>query len=329
MARGTQHRKRRPPANAGVAHAAAAPKRHKRPAYEDQLFFGRLRTHAKVLFVLMAAVFVLTFVFLGVGSGSTGISQIVQNFFSGTSSSGSSLSSLQKKTVEHPKDAAAWLAYANKLQADKQPDNAAAALKTYTTLRPKNPDALNQLAGIYTQRAQDWETLYSASQQRTQALSPSPILTPKSTSKLGKALATITSPLASAVSSQTSAATSNEYSQIVNYLTERLGVYKQLVKLNPLDASSQLNLAGAATDASDTKTEIAAYKAFLKLAPTDSEAPTARKALKAAEAQAKAAAASTPTASASTNTKATVTSAAKGKSKKSTTTGSTTTTTSG
>ena len=286
MARGTQHRKRRPPANAGVAHAAVAPKRHKRPAYEEQLFFGRLRTHAKVLFVLMAGVFVLTFVFLGVGSGSTGISQIVQNFFSGTSASGSSLSSLQKKTVEHPKDAAAWLAYANKLQADKQLDNAATALKTYTTLKPKSADALNQLAGIYSQRAQDWETLYAASQQRTQALSPSPILAPNSTSKLGKALATVTNPLASAVASQSSTATSNEYSQVVNYLTERLGVYKQLVKLNPQDASAQLNLAGAATDAGDTKTEIAAYTAFLKLAPTDSEAPTARKALKAAEAQA-------------------------------------------
>jgi cytochrome c-type biogenesis protein CcmH/NrfG len=291
VARGTQHRKRRPPANAGVAHAAVAPKRHKRPAYEEQLFFGRLRTHAKVLFVLMAAVFVLTFVFLGVGSGSTGISQIVQNFFSGTSASGSSLSSLQKKTVEHPKDATAWLAYANKLQADQKLDDAATALKTYTTLRPKDTDALNQLAGIYTQRAQDWENLYSASEQRTQALSPSPILAPKSSSKLGQALATITNPLASAVTSQTSSETSNEYSQILSYLTERLGVYKQVVKLNPQNAPAQLTLAGAATDASDTKTEIAAYKAFLKLAPTDSEAPAARKALKAAEAQQSAAAA--------------------------------------
>ncbi len=290
MARGTQHRKRRPPANAGVAHAAVAPKRHKRPAYEEQLFFGRLRTHAKVLFVLMAAVFVLTFVFLGVGSGSTGISQIVQNFFSGTSASGSSLSSLQKKTVEHPKDAAAWLAYANKLQADQKLDDAATALKTYTTLKPKDADALNQLAGIYTQRAQDWENLYSASQQRTQALSPTPILIPKSSSKLGEALATVTNPLTSAVTSQTSSATSNEYSQILNYLSERLAVYKQVVKLNPQYAPAQLTLAGAATDASDTKTEIAAYKAFLKLAPTDSEAPAARKALKAAEAQQSAAA---------------------------------------
>jgi cytochrome c-type biogenesis protein CcmH/NrfG len=329
VARGTQHRKRRPPANAGVAHAAVAPKRHKRPAYEEQLFFGRLRTHAKVLFVIMAAVFVLTFVFLGVGSGSTGISQIVQNFFNGTSAGGSSLSSLQKKTVEHPKDAAAWLAYANKLQADKKLDDAATALKTYTTLKPKDTGALNELAGIYTQRAQDWETLYTASQQRTQALSPSPVLAPKSTSKLGQALATITNPLSSAVSSETTSATSNEYSQVVNYLSERLGVYKQLVKLNPQVATSQLNLAAAATDAGDTATEIAAYTAFLKLAPTDSEAPAARKALKAAVAQQKSAAAATATSTSPNGSKATATSNS-GKAKgKTPAKSATTTTTSG
>ena len=75
MARGTQHRKRRPPANARVAASTAAkPKRPKRPAYEEQLFFGRLRGHAKWMFVLLAVVFALSFVFLGVGSGSTGIS---------------------------------------------------------------------------------------------------------------------------------------------------------------------------------------------------------------------------------------------------------------
>ena len=84
MARGTQHRKRRPPQNARLAPAPAGPKRPKRPAYEEQLFFGRLRVHAKWLFVFLALVFSLGFIFLGIGSGSTGISQIVENFFSGT-----------------------------------------------------------------------------------------------------------------------------------------------------------------------------------------------------------------------------------------------------
>ena len=205
MARGTQHRKRRPQTNAGVAaRTAGPPPKPKRPAYEEQLFFGRLRNHAKPVFVALAAVFVLSFVFLGVGSGSTGISQIVSNFFSGTSGSSKSLGSLQKQTVEHPKSAAAWLAYANKLQQESKWDDAAAALTTYTKLRPKDTDQLSTLASLYLRRAQDWNTVYQTQQAYTQTLTPGSLVVPKSTSPLGKALATVTNPLANAVSAQTS-----------------------------------------------------------------------------------------------------------------------------
>jgi Flp pilus assembly protein TadD len=296
VARGTQHRKRRPQTNAGVAaRTAGPPPKPKRPAYEEQLFFGRLRNHAKPVFVALAAVFVLSFVFLGVGSGSTGISQIVSNFFSGTSGSSKSLGSLQKQTVEHPKSAAAWLAYANKLQQDSKWDDAAVALTTYTTLRPKDTDQLSTLASLYLRRAQDWNTVYQIQQAYTQTLTPGSLVVPKSTSPLGKALATVTNPLANAVSSQTSTTTSNAYQQVLSYLSQRLTVYKKIGALEPKDATTQLELAQAAQDASDSATAIAAYRAFLELAPSDSSAPTARAALKALLAQSKAASASTST----------------------------------
>jgi tetratricopeptide (TPR) repeat protein len=285
VARGTQHRKRRPPQNARLAPAPAGPKRPKRPAYEEQLFFGRLRVHAKWLFVFLALVFSLGFIFLGIGSGSTGISQIVQNFFNGSSAGGSSLSSLQKKAQEHPKDAAAWLAYANKLQQKNKPDDAATALTTYTQLRPKDTSALLQLAGIYLQRASDWQTLLYATSARTTALSPTDVLSPPSTSKLAQGLQAITTPLTKAVSSQTSSITQVEQTKVTGYLNQRVGVYQKLAKLNPKDATTQLSLATAATDAQDATTAIAAYKTFLKLAPNDSQAPTARKALQQLESQ--------------------------------------------
>ena len=106
MARGTQHRKRRPPRMLAVASGAGeARSGRSAPTYEDQLFFGRLRVHAKWVFVFLALVFALGFVFLGVGSGSTGHQrhrpELLQRHLAG----GSSLSSLQKKTQEHPKDA--------------------------------------------------------------------------------------------------------------------------------------------------------------------------------------------------------------------------------
>jgi Flp pilus assembly protein TadD len=284
VARGTQHRKRRPTAHARVAAAqpapSRAPRRPRRPEWEDQLFFGRLRAHAKWVFVMLAFVFALSFVVFGVGSGSSGISQVIDQFFSGSSSTGSSLSSLQKQTVQHPKDATAWFNYANKLEADGKDDDAATALQSYSKLRPKDQNALLQLAGIYLQRAQDWETLYSSSQARIQALSPTSSFNPSSTSALGKAFAATTNPIAGAVSSENSSTTSNEYQQVITYLSERLGVYQKLAKLTPNDATTQYNLAQAASDAGDTKSAIAAYKAFLKLAPTDPQASTAKAAIK-------------------------------------------------
>jgi tetratricopeptide (TPR) repeat protein len=288
VARGTQHRKRRPQANAAVAaRTAARPKQPKRPSYEEQLFFGRLRKHGKVIFVLLAGVFILSFVFLGVGSGSTGISQVLQNFFTGSSAGGKSESSLQKATVEHPKSAAAWLAYANKLQQDKKLDEAAQALTTYLTLKPKDADQMRVLASIYYQRASDWYTVYSDQNNYSQTLAPTASLSPSSSSPLGQALATVTNPISSAVSAQTSTNVSNAYEEFSSDLTQRLGVYKKLAKLEPEDASTQLILAQAASDAGDTATEIQGYKQFLKLAPNDSSAPQARKALKALLAQQK------------------------------------------
>lgn len=279
MARGTQHRKRRPQANARLTPVPAGPRRPRRPAYEEQLFFGKLRVHAKWIFVLMAMAFVGTFVFLGVGSGSTGISQVVQSLFSGTSAGGPSLSSLQKKTQDHPKDAAAWLAYANKLQASHKLDDAATALTTYTKLKPNDTGALRQLAGIYLQRAQDWQNLSQLSTTRTQALSPSAI-TPDPSSPIGQALNSVTTPLTSAISTTQSATSSNAQQKVQTYLSDNEATYQRLAKLQPQDATTQLSLAQAAGYASDTKTEIAAYKTFLKLAPNDSQAPTARSTLK-------------------------------------------------
>jgi len=301
VARGTQHRKRRPQANARVAQpshtpAPAKPKRVQHQKWEDQLFFARLRNHGKFLWYLLAVALIAAFVLLGVGSGSTGISQIVQNFFSGSPSSGTSVSALQKKTAEQPKNAAAWLAYANALQAKSKLDEAAAALTTYTTLKPRNEDALRQLAALYLRRATDWQTIYTFQQQRTQAIAPAPTLAPKTGTPLSQAVSSLTSPLATAVSSGTSAATTNAYEQFVSALTQREDAWKKIAALAPKDASTQLSLAQAAQDAADTKTAIAGYKAYLKLAPDDAGVPAAKKALEQLEATLKSSASSSTTA---------------------------------
>ena len=54
-----------------------------------------------------------------------------------------------KKAQENPKDADAQLAYANGLQARGRTQEAIAALEAYTSLQPKDTDALRQLANLW------------------------------------------------------------------------------------------------------------------------------------------------------------------------------------
>jgi cytochrome c-type biogenesis protein CcmH/NrfG len=262
--------------------------------WEDQLFFARLRVHAKWVFVFLAFVFAAGFVFFGVGSGSTGISDALQNFFQRNSSGGSSASSLQKKAEKHPQDAQAWHDLATKLEGDDNLDQAIVALKRYTALRPKDQDGLTELASVYLRRASEQQQIYTDAQTRSALLAPVQP-TPPSTSALGKALSSLSNPIQSAVSGMVSSASSGAYTQVIQLETEAVGVYKQLAKLSPKDATTQLRLAQVAQGAGDTAAAIAAYQKFLKLSPEDSLAPAARKQLKQLQAQAKAAAKATAT----------------------------------
>jgi tetratricopeptide (TPR) repeat protein len=289
VARGTQHRKRRPQAHARVAAQPAKPrKRSKQQSWEDQLFFARLRRHAKPVFVLLALVFVVGFVIFGVGSGSTGISDALQNFFSRNGSSGASASSLQKKAEAHPLQAKPWHDLAVKLEADGKLDGAIDAFKRYTALRPKDQDALQELASVYQRRASEFQQVYTDAQTRSAILSPPSTFQPASTSALGKAMASLTNPLQSAVTGQIGTLTNAAYSKIIELEGDAVVVYQKLAKLNPRDAVTQLRLAQLAQTAGNTTVSIAAYKRFLKLAPDDLQAPAARKVLKQLEAQQKA-----------------------------------------
>ena len=290
MARGTQHRKRRPQAHARVAAQPAKPKgkRVKHQSWEDQLFFARLRHHAKWVFLLLALVFAVGFVIFGVGSGSTGISDALQGFFNSNSSSSSSASSLRKKAEQHPQQAKPWHDLATKLEADGKLDDAIVALKRYPALKPKNQTVLEELAGVYQRRAVEFQHVYTDAQTRSQILAPNSPFQPVSTSALGKAMASLTNPIQSAVTGEISTLTSTAYTKIIQLESDAVGVYQKLAKLSPGDAVTQLRLAQVAQGAGNVTVAITAYKRFLKLAPDDPLAPSARKVLKQLKAQQKA-----------------------------------------
>jgi cytochrome c-type biogenesis protein CcmH/NrfG len=273
VARGTQHRKRRPTANARAAAVAAQkPRKQKPPQWQEELFFARLRVHAKWAFVLLAAVFALGFVFFGVGSGSTGISDALQNAFSFGNKGGTSISKLQAKADKHPQDPKAWRDLATALEQKQKTSDAVDALKRYTALRPKDQSALEELAGLYSRRADDFRTEAQLAQAQSQAIAPGSVFQPPSSSPLGRAYQDPTAlqdPVGNAVTQQANAKASDAYSKLSSVEKEAVAVYKRLIALNPNDATRQIQLGEAAQNAGDTPTAIAAYKRFLKLSPDD------------------------------------------------------------
>jgi cytochrome c-type biogenesis protein CcmH/NrfG len=285
VARGTQHRKRRPSANAAVAttgpgKAPKVKKSKQADSWEDQLFFARLRRHAKWVFVFLALVFALSFVLFGVGSGSTGMGDSLSNFFGDIfqrSASGTSVGSLEKKTEKNPNDAKAWAELATAQEQKDNLDGAIVALTKYTALRPKDGDRLQELGGLYLRQADVYAQQYVTAQTKASVLQPATTFKPSTGSPLAQALE---DPISAAISTSTTTDTTDAYQKYLDTQTKAVGVYKQIVALNPKDATNQYRLAQVAQAANNKPDAIAAYSAFLKLAPDDSLAPAARKALK-------------------------------------------------
>jgi tetratricopeptide (TPR) repeat protein len=283
VARGTQHRKRRPAADARSAKPVAEKPRVKHASWEDQLFFNRLRRHAKWMYILLVVVFAGGFVFLGVGSGSTGIGDILQNMFQRNGSSGGSLSSLQNNVREHPKDPTAWRKLATKLEQDQKTSEAIDALTRLTALRPRDEAALEELAGLYSRRADDFRNEAAVAQQEAALVAPGSLFQPPASTKLGQAYQdpnALQDPIANAATTQANTKASDAYSKLTNVEKQAVAVYKKLIVLNPDDATRQVQLGEAAQNAGDTKTAIAAYKKFLKLAPDDPLASAVKQQLK-------------------------------------------------
>jgi tetratricopeptide (TPR) repeat protein len=278
MARGAAQaqRKRRPPEE---------PKRKKKaaPTWEEQLFFSRLRRHAKVMYVLLAVVFAAGFVVLGVGSGSTGIGDILQGklFGGGGSSTSSQIGSKQKAIARSPKDVSLYLDLAGLYQADQKESQALTTLRKAEKIAPKNVDILNRLALIYSSRAgrarsvaEDAQILYLSNTTAPPGLDTN--------SPLGQALAS--DPYSNALRSKASEA----YSKMVTAYSAAEKAYRRVVtttKGTSEEAGAQLQLASAAQTAGDIPTAVTAYERFLKIAPNDPNAAAVRQTLTQLKAQ--------------------------------------------
>ena len=247
------------------------------PSWEDQLFFSRLRRHAKVVYVLLAVIFAGGFVFLGVGSGSGGIGDLLQgNFFGGGGSSTSSqISDKQKAIQQHPRDVNLYLDLAGLYQTDNKESQALAALQNAQKVAPRNVDLMNRIAGIYSaqaaREADRYNTLLTAYGQK--AASPPGVDT---STELGQAITS--DPYTQGLQRQLNEA----YTKVTGSYTKAESVYRQAAaaaKGTSGEPTALLQWASAATSANDVNGAITAYERFLKVAPDDTNAPTVRQTL--------------------------------------------------
>ena len=254
------------------------PKRSKKaPAWEDQLFFSRLRRHAKIVYVLLALVFVFSFVLLGVGSGSNGISDALQSFFgSNTGSSlGSQISDKQKAVARSPKDVNLYLDLAGLYQSDNQEANALATLRKARQVAPQNLDVIDRIGSIYgAQAGRAGDNYRAVFAVYSQNVTNAPGL--DTSSPLGQALTS--DPYTQGLQTQLNDA----YTKVTTAYRKVAGVYQQaaqVAKGTSDEPNALLQWASAAQSANDVTTAITAYQQFLKVSPDNANAPAVRQTL--------------------------------------------------
>ena len=248
----------------------------------QQLFFERMRRKAKFVYFLLAVLFAVTFAFLGVGSGSSGLSDLFTNI-NIFHHSGTSVSSAQKEIQRRPNDPKGYRDLATAYEGKAETASAITALQQYVALNKKDGKALSELAGLQLSQAADYQNQYGNAYQIQQQVSPSTSFLP--TGKLGTAIGT--NPIEQAQSSIAAQNASDLGQRMSLSYSDAVATYQQLAKLHPNDANAQFQLGNTAQTAAQITgsptfnlTAVAAYKAYLKLAPDASTAAQVRALIK-------------------------------------------------
>jgi hypothetical protein len=248
----------------------------------QQLFFERMRRKAKFVYFLLAILFAITFAFLGVGSGSSGLSDLFTNI-NIFHHSGTSVSSAQKEIQRRPNDPKGYRDLATAYEGKAETAAAITALQQYIAINKKDAKALTELAGLQLSQAADYQNQYGNAYQIQQQVSPSTSFLPAGT--LGKAIAT--NPIEQAQSSIAGQNASNLGQRMSLSYSDAVATYQQLAKLQPNNANAQFQLGNTAQTAAQITgsptfnlTAVAAYKAYLKLSPDASTAAQVRALIK-------------------------------------------------
>ena len=229
------------------------------------------------MFVFLALVFGLSFVVFGVGSEVPGgIADAVS--LGGGNTGQPSVGDARERVEENPRNPRALRQYARALSTAGRGDEAIAPLKEYTELRPRNADALQELAALQLAKADRLRDDAQIVQLQAQELAPGQSFSLPPTTLLGQAL--VSAPVTDAVNTITNERINRAIAGAQVAFGDTKETYQKLARVTPEDATVQLQLADIAVQAQDVPTAIAAYKRFLELAPDDPNAELVREQLR-------------------------------------------------
>ncbi len=244
----------------------------------QDLFFVRLRRHQKWVYALLAVVFGLSFVLVGVGSGGSG--GLIDNFkgiFGG--SGGGSVSKAQDEIKKNPAKGYQDLALAYEEKGDLK--NATAALKSYLVIRKTDAATWATLAGLEMSQGSKFATQFQNAQQAAQTADPSAPFLPGGV--LGSAVGQ--NPTYQGASQDAATRTSLLYQKAVGAYGDAVTHYQRASKLRPKNTSYLQQLATAAQNAGNTQVTVNALKRYLKVDPNSPLKAQYEKAIKALQQQ--------------------------------------------
>jgi tetratricopeptide (TPR) repeat protein len=226
----------------------------------QDLFFVRMRRHQKWLYSLLAVIFALGFVGLGVGSGNGGGLQSLYNSILG----GSGASSVSKaKDLVKTDPAKGYRHLATAYEQQGNPALAMGALKKYLLLKKADADSWGELGGLELSSGGRYATRYQQAQQAAQAADPSAPFLPGGT--LGTAVGQ--NPAYSGASQQAASRTSLLYQNAVGAYGRAVTDFQKASKLRPHSSVFLQELATAAENSGDSKVAVGALRRYLKLYP--------------------------------------------------------------
>jgi tetratricopeptide (TPR) repeat protein len=264
--------KRHPARSAAKSQQVGAKPAARRPDYETELFFGRLRRNAKWVFAFLAVVFAGSFVFLGVGSGGSALTDFLNgniHLFGG--GGGPSAESVQKKVTKDPTDPKLRLQLAQLLSKDSRYDESIAQYNKYLSMKPRDDAAMQELGNAYAGKVAQLQSQIQSPPTPPLAALGNVKAIPSET-VLGTALDAML-PTELNITSLQQGEAAQLQKELDKVIKQHVGVYVRIAALTPGDSTAFLAAADAAGKDGNVPLQISLYKQFLKKYPADPLAP--------------------------------------------------------